>query len=248
MTTTTTADEPERPDLEAMVADARDDIAAAADFWALETAHVEHTGPRSPLALAGRETATYPAPDRLIWAGYVGWARERVQHALTVRGRELAAEQPTPSDGTASRTPPVGGSLADEGSGGAEGPGSGAEAGDGRVWPALRYEFTDWEEVAPGEYRPRTVRRDGQVLSPLVDPLLHGPASTAAGDPGALTARLTRELAETRAEVERLREVLRPIAERPTAVSGFGNHAAHLNAARDAARAALRAEIGGVGE
>ena len=67
-------------------------IAAAADLEALKQVRIEHTGDRSPLALANREIGALPPQARKEAGQRVGQARGAVQQALAKRQDELEAE------------------------------------------------------------------------------------------------------------------------------------------------------------
>src|SRR5213075_543864 len=67
-------------------------IAAAADLDALKQVRIEHTGDRSPLALANREIGALPPQARKEAGQRVGQARGAVQQALARRQEELEAE------------------------------------------------------------------------------------------------------------------------------------------------------------
>ena len=64
-------------------------IAAAADLDALKQVRIEHTGDRSPLALANREIGALPPAARKEAGQRVGQARGAVQQALAKRQEEL---------------------------------------------------------------------------------------------------------------------------------------------------------------
>ena len=67
-------------------------IAGAADLEALKRVRIEHTGDRSPLALANREIGALPPQARKEAGQRVGQARGAVQQALAQRQDELEAE------------------------------------------------------------------------------------------------------------------------------------------------------------
>jgi phenylalanyl-tRNA synthetase alpha chain len=67
-------------------------IAAAADLEELKRARIEHTGERSPLALANREIGALPPQARKEAGMRVGQARGAVSQALAARQVELEAE------------------------------------------------------------------------------------------------------------------------------------------------------------
>ena len=71
-------------------------IAGAADLEALKQVRIEHTGDRSPLALANREIGALPPQARKEAGQRVGQARGAVQQALAqaaggARGRARAS-------------------------------------------------------------------------------------------------------------------------------------------------------------
>ncbi|HEX5087013.1 MAG TPA: phenylalanine--tRNA ligase subunit alpha [Nocardioides sp.] len=68
-------------------------IAAAADLDALKQVRIEHTGDRSPLALANREIGALPPAARKEAGQRVGQARRAVQQALAERQAVLEQEQ-----------------------------------------------------------------------------------------------------------------------------------------------------------
>ena len=67
-------------------------IAGAAGLDALKQVRIEHTGDRSPLALANREIGALPPQARKEAGRRVGEARGAVQQALAKRQQELEAE------------------------------------------------------------------------------------------------------------------------------------------------------------
>jgi len=67
-------------------------IAAAADLEELKRARIEHTGERSPLALANREIGALPPQARKEAGMRVGKARGAVNQALAARQAQLEAE------------------------------------------------------------------------------------------------------------------------------------------------------------
>ena len=67
-------------------------VAEAADLAALADVRREHTGDRSPLALANREIGALPPQARKEAGKRVGQARGAVSHALAARTTELEAE------------------------------------------------------------------------------------------------------------------------------------------------------------
>jgi phenylalanyl-tRNA synthetase alpha chain len=75
--------------IDAMVASALDDIAAAGDLDALKAARLEHAGDRSPLALANREIGALPPAAKAEAGKRVGQARAQVKQALSSREEVL---------------------------------------------------------------------------------------------------------------------------------------------------------------
>jgi phenylalanyl-tRNA synthetase alpha chain len=67
-------------------------IAAAADLEELKRVRIDHTGDRSPLALANREIGALPPQARKEAGQRIGQARGAVQQALAARQVELEAE------------------------------------------------------------------------------------------------------------------------------------------------------------
>jgi len=67
-------------------------IAAAADLDALKQVRIEHTGDRSPLALANREIGALPPQARKEAGQRIGQARGAVNQALAARQEVLEAE------------------------------------------------------------------------------------------------------------------------------------------------------------
>jgi phenylalanyl-tRNA synthetase alpha chain len=67
-------------------------IASAADLEDLKRVRTEHTGDRSPLALANREIGALPPQARKEAGQRVGRARGEVNHALAARHQVLEAE------------------------------------------------------------------------------------------------------------------------------------------------------------
>jgi phenylalanyl-tRNA synthetase alpha chain len=67
-------------------------IAAAADLEALKQVRIEHTGDRSPLALANREIGALPPQGRKEAGQRIGQARGAVGQALAARQEVLEAE------------------------------------------------------------------------------------------------------------------------------------------------------------
>jgi phenylalanyl-tRNA synthetase alpha chain len=80
-------------ELERHVTDALKAIAEAADLGELKRARLDHTGDRSPLALANREIGALPPAARAEAGKRVGAARGQVQRALVARQAELEAER-----------------------------------------------------------------------------------------------------------------------------------------------------------
>ena len=78
-------------------------IAAAADLEALKRVRIEHTGDRSPLALANREIGALPPQARKEAGQRVGQARGAVQQALAARQAELEAEHEAADAGRGDR-------------------------------------------------------------------------------------------------------------------------------------------------
>ncbi len=70
-------------------------IAAAADLESLKVVRIEHTGDRSPLALANREIGALPPQARKEAGQRVGQARGTVAAALAERTQVLEAEHET---------------------------------------------------------------------------------------------------------------------------------------------------------
>jgi phenylalanyl-tRNA synthetase alpha chain len=68
-------------------------IAKAGDLDGLKQVRLDHTGDRSPLALANREIGALPPAARKDAGQRVGQARARVGQALTARQAELEAER-----------------------------------------------------------------------------------------------------------------------------------------------------------
>src|SRR6476660_90159 len=67
-------------------------IASAADLDALRQVRIDHTGDRSPLALANREIGALPPQARKDAGQRVGQARGAVNQAFAARQAELEAE------------------------------------------------------------------------------------------------------------------------------------------------------------
>ncbi len=78
--------------VEAMRDEALTAIAAAADLDALNQVRIDHTGDRSPLALANREIGALPPQARKEAGQRVGQARAAVSQALAERQEVLEAE------------------------------------------------------------------------------------------------------------------------------------------------------------
>ncbi|WP_166355320.1 phenylalanine--tRNA ligase subunit alpha [Phytoactinopolyspora limicola] len=68
-------------------------IRAAADLTRLKQIKVEHTGDRSPLALANREIGALPPQARKDAGQRIGAVRKEVTHAIQARQEELEAER-----------------------------------------------------------------------------------------------------------------------------------------------------------
>ena len=77
--------------IEAAVAAALADVAAAQDLEALKAARLAHAGDRAPLALANREIGTLPPAAKAEAGKRVGAARRAVTDALAARQAELEA-------------------------------------------------------------------------------------------------------------------------------------------------------------
>jgi phenylalanyl-tRNA synthetase alpha chain len=75
------------------VADASAAIAAAGDLDQLKQARLDHTGDRSPLALANREIGALPPAARADAGKRIGAARGEVARALAARQGELEIER-----------------------------------------------------------------------------------------------------------------------------------------------------------
>jgi phenylalanyl-tRNA synthetase alpha chain len=80
-------------EVERAVAEALAAIAAAGSLEQLKAARLEHTGDRSPLALANREIGALPPAARAEAGKRVGGARARLRQALEARQAELEAER-----------------------------------------------------------------------------------------------------------------------------------------------------------
>ncbi|WP_316669544.1 phenylalanine--tRNA ligase subunit alpha [uncultured Propionibacterium sp.] len=78
-----------RERVEQMVDDALEAIAAAADSAELRAVRLAHAADKSPLALANRRIGAMPKGLRRDAGRLIGWARGRVDQALTVRAAEL---------------------------------------------------------------------------------------------------------------------------------------------------------------
>ena len=81
--------------VDAMVADALTDIAAAVDLDQLKAARLAHAGDRSPLALANREIGALPPAAKAEAGKRMGDARGQVRLALDARGEVLETERDT---------------------------------------------------------------------------------------------------------------------------------------------------------
>jgi len=79
--------------LDAAVDAALRDVAAAGDLDALKAVRTQHTGDKSPLALANRAIGTLPGPDKAAAGKNLGPRRGRVAKALAARQVELEAER-----------------------------------------------------------------------------------------------------------------------------------------------------------
>ncbi|SDS60931.1 phenylalanine--tRNA ligase subunit alpha [Paraoerskovia marina] len=96
MSTDTTPGVPSPTDesaLDAAVATALDEIAAADSLDALKSVKVAHTGDKSPLALANRQIGGLEPKDKAVAGKLVGPRRGRVAKALASRQVELEAER-----------------------------------------------------------------------------------------------------------------------------------------------------------
>jgi phenylalanyl-tRNA synthetase alpha chain len=80
-------------EIERYVADALDAVAAAMDLEALKRARLDHSGDRSPIALANREIGALPPAARAEAGQRVGRARGRIATALAARQVELETER-----------------------------------------------------------------------------------------------------------------------------------------------------------
>ena len=78
--------------VEAAVASALAEIAAASDLEALKSARLSHAGDRSPLALANREIGALPPAAKAEVGKRIGEARGRIRQALDDRAAVLEAE------------------------------------------------------------------------------------------------------------------------------------------------------------
>ncbi len=76
-------------DLEALVADARSRVAAAADPDALEAVRIEAVGRKAPLVLALRELGSLPADERRARGAELNTARRAIEAAIDQRSAEL---------------------------------------------------------------------------------------------------------------------------------------------------------------
>ena len=81
------------PELARFVADALAAIKVAADLDQLKQARLDHTGDRSPLALANREIGALPPAARADAGKRIGAARGEVTRALVARQAELEVER-----------------------------------------------------------------------------------------------------------------------------------------------------------
>ncbi len=95
----TTPEAPEGPSpldveaLDAAVAQALADVAAAGDLEALKAVRTAHTGDRSALALANRAIGALPGPDKAAAGKNLGPRRGQVAKAIAARQAELEAER-----------------------------------------------------------------------------------------------------------------------------------------------------------
>lgn len=81
------------PALEAALADGLAAVAAAADLDALKQARTQHTGDRSPLALANRRIGELAPADKGTAGRLLGPLRGRLAQAFAARQAELEAER-----------------------------------------------------------------------------------------------------------------------------------------------------------
>ncbi|MCA5893103.1 phenylalanine--tRNA ligase subunit alpha [Isoptericola sp. NEAU-Y5] len=79
--------------LDDAVAAALADVAAAGDLDALKAVRTQHTGDKSPLALANRAIGALPGPDKAAAGKNIGPRRGQVAKALAARAAELEAER-----------------------------------------------------------------------------------------------------------------------------------------------------------
>ncbi|MCL2595328.1 MAG: phenylalanine--tRNA ligase subunit alpha [Promicromonosporaceae bacterium] len=79
--------------LDGAVAAALADVAAATDLEALKTVRTEHTGERSPLALANRAIGGLPGPDKAAAGKNLGPRRGQIAKAIADRQVELEAKR-----------------------------------------------------------------------------------------------------------------------------------------------------------
>ncbi|MCL1899173.1 MAG: phenylalanine--tRNA ligase subunit alpha [Promicromonosporaceae bacterium] len=77
--------------LDAAVATAREEIAAAATLDDLKAVRTAHTGEKSPLALANRAIGALPGPEKAAAGKNVGPRRGAINQALALRQAELEA-------------------------------------------------------------------------------------------------------------------------------------------------------------
>ena len=80
-------------EVERHVAEAVAAVAAAPDLAALKRVRLDHTGDRSPIALANRAIGALPPAERAAAGKRVGAARGRVATALAARQADLEAER-----------------------------------------------------------------------------------------------------------------------------------------------------------
>ncbi len=79
--------------MQAALDDALAAVAAAADLAALKVVRHDHTGERSPLALANRAIGALPGADKAAAGRLVGQVRGRLTTAIAAREAELEAER-----------------------------------------------------------------------------------------------------------------------------------------------------------
>ncbi|WP_265523369.1 phenylalanine--tRNA ligase subunit alpha [Oerskovia flava] len=81
------------PALEAVVDDALAAVAAARDLDALKAVRIDHTGDRSPLALANRQIGSLAPSDKAVAGKLLGPLRGRLNQAISARQAVLEAER-----------------------------------------------------------------------------------------------------------------------------------------------------------